>query len=160
MRHLSILIFISLLTVFPSCKFLKEKGWFGIGKKARTLEMLKAQQDSIRVADSLKIIGNRLKAIEEARLDSIRLAEEEKQSWEHRYRYNIIVGSFITPEYARDWAEEYLRTGYDDTRIIKKENSSFELVSAEAHERFSMAVTRLRQFQDTVNVDSWLYILK
>ncbi len=160
MRRLSILILISLLPVLPSCKFIKEKGWFGIGKKERTLEQLKAEQDSIRVADSLKIVENRLRAIEEARLDSIRMAGEAKQTMESRYKYNIIVGSFITPEYARNWAEEYLMMGYGNTRIIEKQGSNFELVSAEAYDHFGTAFSRLQQFQDTVNIDAWLYILK
>lgn len=122
--------------------------------------MLKARQDSIRVADSLKKIENRIKALEEARLDSIRLAEEEKQSWEHRYRYNIIVGGFLTPEFARQWAEEHLRMGFADTRIIRPEGSDFDLVSVEAHENYNRALIRLEQFRDTVNLDSWLYIFR
>ena len=39
---------------------IRERGLFG--KKARTLEMLRAQQDSIRVADSLKRVENRLRS--------------------------------------------------------------------------------------------------
>ena len=157
MRHLSVLILVAFLAVLPSCKNIRERGLFG--KKAKTLVMLKAQQESIRVADSLKRVQNRLKAIEEARLDSIRMAEEERLSWEARYKYNIIVGSFIKPEYARAWAEEYRRQGYDP-KIIRMNGSKFELVSAESHERFSRAFTRLKQFQDTVDIDTWMYVKK
>jgi hypothetical protein len=157
MRHLTTIFLIALLIVLPSCKNIRERGLFG--KRAKTLAMLRAQQDSIRVADSLKIIQNRLKAIEEARLDSIRMTEEEKLSFEARYKYNIIVGSFITPEYARAWAEEYRKQGYD-TKIIRMDGSRFELVAAESHERFSKAFTRLKQFQDTVDIDTWMYIKK
>ncbi|MFO7621216.1 MAG: hypothetical protein R6W81_08105 [Bacteroidales bacterium] len=160
MRHLLALVLLSIITLLPSCKFIKEKGWFGAGKKARQFEMLKARQDSIRVTDSLKRIENRLRALEQARIDSIRLAEEEKQSWENRYKYNLIVGSFLTPEYARDWAEEYLKMGYSETRIIKMEGTGFELVSAEAYENYNRAISRLHQYLDTVNIDTWLYILR
>lgn len=160
MRHLLALVLLSIITLFPSCKFIKEKGWFGAGKKDRQFEMLKARQDSIRVTDSLKRIENRLRALEQARIDSIRLAEEEKQSWGNRYKYNLIVGSFLTPEYARDWAEEYLKMGYSETRIMKMEGTGFELVSAEAHENYNRAISRLHQYLDTVNIDTWLYILR
>jgi hypothetical protein len=34
------------------------------------------------------------------------------------------------------------------------------MVSAEAHANFREAVKRLKQFQDTVAYDSWLYIFK
>ena len=33
-------------------------------------------------------------------------------------KYNIIVGSFITPEYAKGLAEDYRKQGYD-SKIIK-----------------------------------------
>ena len=157
MRLLSSLLLIAFLVVLPSCKNIRERGLFG--KKAKTLAMLKAQQDAIRRADSLKIIQNRIAALEEVRLDSIRMAEEEKLSWEARYKYNLIVGSFITPEYARAWAEEYRNMGYDP-QIIRGNNSRFEFVAVESHESFSKAVTRLHQFQDTVNIDTWMYVQK
>jgi hypothetical protein len=157
MRHFSIIFFLAVLVLTPSCKNIRERGLFG--KKAKTLEMLKAQQDSVRVADSLKKVENRLKAIEEARLDSIRLAEEERAAYEARNKFNIIVGSFITPEFAKAWAEEYRKQGYD-TRVIKMADSNFELVVAESYDRFSKAVERLNQFQDTVDIDTWLYVSK
>jgi hypothetical protein len=157
MRHFSIIFFLAVLVLTPSCKNIRERGLYG--KKAKTLEMLKAQQDSVRVADSLKKVENRLKAIEEARLDSIRLAEEERAAYEARNKFNIIVGSFITPEFAKAWAEEYRKQGYD-TRVIKMADSNFELVVAESYDRFSKAVERLNQFQDTVDIDTWLYVSK
>jgi len=158
MRHLITILFLLFLVLFPSCKNIRERGLFG--KKAKTLEMLKAEQTRIRVADSLKRIENRLKAIEEARLDSLRLAAEEEQAaFEAINKFNIVVGSFITPEYAQAWAEEYRKQGYD-TRIIKMTGSRFELVVAESYDRFSKAVERLNEFQTTVDVDSWLYVHK
>ena len=156
MRHLITIIFLLFLVLFPSCKNIRERGLFG--KKAKTLEMLKAEQTRIRVADSLKRIENRLKAIEEARLDSLRMAAEEEQAaFEAINKFNIVVGSFITPEYAQAWAEEYRKQGYD-TRIIKMTGSRFELVVAESYDRFSKAVERLNEFQTTVDIDSWLYV--
>jgi hypothetical protein len=157
MKQFSTILFIALLILSPSCKQIRERGLFG--KKAKTLEMLKAQQDSIRVADSLKRVENRLKAIEEARLDSIMLAEEERQAYEARNKFNIVVGSFVVPENAKSWAEEYRKMGYD-TRIVRMADSKYDLVVAESYERFSKAVQRLEQFQDTVDINTWLYIKK
>jgi hypothetical protein len=72
MRQLSIILFIGLLIILPSCKYFRASGLFG--KRARTLAVLKAQEDSIRVADSLQKITDQLKAIENAKLDSVRKA--------------------------------------------------------------------------------------
>jgi hypothetical protein len=157
MRQFSIVLITLLLILSPSCKNIRERGLFG--KKAKTLEMLRAQQDSIRVADSLKRAENRLRAIEEARLDSLIQAEQERAANEARNKYNIVVGSFLTPEFAKAWAEEYRKQGYD-TRIVRMDGSQFDLVVAESYDRFSKAMERLDAFQDTVDIDAWLYIFK
>jgi cell division protein FtsN len=155
MRHLSIVFLIVILGVAPSCNFIKNKGLFG--KKAKTLAALLAQQDSIRVADSIRKVQDQILAIENAKLDSIRLAEEAKQLAAKTSKYNIIVGSFITPEYANGHAEAYRMQGYD-TKVIKMEGTDFELVSAESHQSLKKAISRLQQFQDTVEIDAWIFI--
>ena len=157
MRQLSIILFIGLLIILPSCKYFRSSRLFG--KRARTLAVLKAQEDSIRVADSLQKITDRLKAIENAKLDSVRKADEIWLSMESRYKYNIIVGSFITPEYAKGMTENYRKNGYDP-KIIKIEGSKFELVSIEAFNSFTKAVSRLKRFQDTIQFEAWIYIKK
>jgi hypothetical protein len=155
MRHLSAVFLILLLAVAPSCNFFKNKGLFG--KKAKSLATLLAQQDSIRVADSLRKVQEQLLAIENAKNDSIRFDEEARQAAAKERKYNIIVGSFITPEYAKGLAETFRQQGYD-TEILKMEGSNFELVSAESHESLRKAISRLKQFQDTIEIDSWIYI--
>lgn len=157
MKHSSLVILIVLIILFPSCKFLKEKGI--IGKKERTLAKMMAVQDSIRVADSIRQVHEKLMAIENAKLDSLQRAEEEKLALEAKLKYNIIVGSFLTPEYSKVLSEEYRKQGYDP-QIIKVDDSKFEFVAAEAHKSFKTAVARLREFQDTVHIDTWLYIKK
>lgn len=152
MKHIAVVILIALLASLASCKFFKEKKLFG-RKKAELAEQMELQR-RMHVADSLKLVKERLQAIENARIDSIRLAEEERLSLASKY--NIIVGAFITPEYARAWIEEYQNRGYNP-RIIKMEDSRFELVSVEAHESVGKAVSRLDRFRDTVQVDAWIY---
>ena len=155
MKQLVVFSVIMFLVLTPSCKWIKEKGWFG--KKADTMAVWLARQDSIRVADSIKKAQEALMAREQALLDSLQRVEDQEREWENQFRYNIIVGSFITPEYARNWQAEFQSRGYD-ARILPLEGTSFEIVSAEAHENFRQAVERLQQFQDTVVFDAWMYI--
>jgi hypothetical protein len=152
MRILSAVIMVIFLATLPSCKFLRTKVF---GKKARAQAEWQARQDSIRVADSIKQAHEKLLALEQARQDSLRLAEEERLA--NETKYNIIVGSFITPEFAKAYADEYTRMGYN-VRIMKDEKSRFEFVAAEGHKSLGTAIKRLAQFQDTVQVESWLYI--
>ena len=157
MRHLSVILLIGLLIVLPSCKYFKGGGLFG--KKARIMAIMKAQEDSMRVANSLQKVKDHLMEIENAKLDSVRKADEERLAFESKHKFNIIVGSFITPEYAKGLCEGYRKQGYDP-KILKKERSRFELVSIEAHDSFRKAFSRLKQFQDTVQIESWMYINK
>lgn len=158
MRQLAAFILVLLLISLPGCKYFKGNKLFG-KKKARELELLQARQDSLRVADSLRKVQERLQAIENARLDSIRVAEE-KRALELKNKYNIIVGSFITPEYARNHAETYLQNGYASTRIIPMEGGRFELVSAESYASFRQAVERLQYFQENIELGAWMYVMK
>ncbi len=155
MRHLAAILLTLLISVAPSCNYFKNHGIFG--KKARALAALHAQQDSIRVADSIKQVQKHLLDLENIRLDSIKAAEETRVAFEKQNRYNIIVGSFITPEYARSYSDTFRLKGYNPS-ILKLEGTGFELVSAESHENFNEAVSRLRQFQDTVAFDAWMFI--
>jgi hypothetical protein len=155
MRHLSAVILVALLVVLPSCKYFKGRGLFG--RKADTMAVWHARQDSIRVADSIRNAQARLMAEENARADSLRKIGEEQKAVISKY--NIIVGSFITPEYAKRLAEDYRKKGYN-TNIIKMGGSRFELVSAEAYDNFKQAFSRLKEFQANIEVDAWMYIKK
>jgi hypothetical protein len=154
MRTLPALILILALAVLPSCKYLKNNVF---GKKDRELAELRARQDSIRVADSIRKAEDlRVVALENARLDSIRIADERKIV--DQEKYNIIVGGFLTPEYARIMADEYTKMGYE-VRLLQPENSEFELVALEGHKTWGAAARRLEQFRDTVQLDSWIYVI-
>lgn len=152
MRHLSALAFvvIMLLVISPACK--NRGGLFG-KKKADTTGVWLARQDSIRIADSIRKAQEALQAIENARLDSIRLAEEARLA----YKFHIIVGSFYTPEYAKNLSEEYKSKGYN-VQILQMRGSRFQLVSAEAFDKFRPAIDKLKDYQENIMPDAWLYI--
>ncbi|HDZ41199.1 MAG TPA: hypothetical protein ENH59_05930 [Bacteroidetes bacterium] len=152
----SISIFLAFLMLTSSCKFIKEKGWFG-KSKADTMAVWLARQDSIRIADSVKSEEEKMKAIRQARLDSIQTAQQAQREWEERFKYHIIVGSFLTPESAGDYLDYYRSMGYN-AQIIAGPENRFNLVSAEVHDNLNRALKRLYQYQDTVDFESWLYI--
>lgn len=144
------LLMIGLLVACPSCKYFKS------GRKTRALAALKAQADSLRVADSLQKVQDMIIG---AKMDSLRRADQEKLELQAKHKYNIILGSFVTHEYAKTLSEDFRKQGYNP-EILKKEGSTFELVAVEAYDKIGKALTRLKQFQDTVQFDAWLYIRK
>ena len=115
-------------------------------------------RDSTRIADSIKAVqAIELElALEQARLDSIARATAGIEIMEGSSKYHIIVGSFITPEFARAHTEYYISQGYD-AKIYTADNG-FDLVSAMDLENLSEAVLMLERFQDTVDFEAWLYI--
>ena len=149
MRHLFLAVFVIVLSLvlLYSCDLFCEKN------KINTTELVtrQARLDSIHVADSLKRVQAEQ---EQVHNDSIRLAEEMRLA----SKYHIIVGSFYTPEYAKRWAEEYKRRGYNNTQILQKKGSMFELVSVESFSDHSAAVKRLREFHIYIMPDAWIYI--
>lgn len=140
---------------FSSCKFIKKKGWFGF-KETDTLEAYQRKQDSLRVADSLQQVMARKRAIEQARRDSIAKAEQERLKKLERFKYHMIVGSFLTPKYADEWSAYYNTLGYS-TEILDAGNG-FNLVSARKYDNMRDAAIDLERFKDTVQVDAWVYI--
>ncbi len=149
-------VFLALIMLSSSCKFIKEKGWFGKSKaEAESVSM--AMQDSIRVADSIRAEIEKMKALEQVRLDSVRATGQAQREREVRFKYHIIVGSFLTPEYADDYLKYYKSMGYD-AQIIDDSRNRFHLVSAEVYDNLNRAIRRLYQYQDTVEFESWLYI--
>lgn len=156
MRNIVVTLLIILFS-FSSCKFIREKGWFGKKKNDAVMAEWQARQDSIRIADSLNAVVERMKQVEQARLDSIMMIEQERTEWEARFRYHIIVGSFLTPEFAEDYKKLYRSMGYDAV-IIPDSRGRFNLVTAEVHESLSSAFKRLERFQDTVEFQAWLFV--
>ncbi len=154
----TIAVFLTLIILTGSCDFLRKKGLIGKSKaEKQAIEI--ALQDSIRAADSIKAIEEqmRIQALEQARLDSVRVAEQAQLEKESRFKYHIIVGGFLTPEYAEDYLKYYRSMGYD-AQIIYGPQNRFNLVSAEVHETLNSAIRRLYQYQDTVEFEAWLYI--
>lgn len=149
-------IFLVLIILSSSCEFMRKKGWIK-KSKAKQEAVSMAMQDSIRVADSLRAVTEKMGAIEQARLDSVSAVEQAKYEREARYKYHIIVGSFLTPEYAEDYMRYYKLLGYD-AQIIDGPQNRFNFVSAEGHDNLDDAIRRLYQFQDTVEFEAWLYI--
>ncbi len=150
MRCLSVVLFIGFLFVLPSCKYFKK------GEKGKTMAFMMAQADSIKLADSLEKVHILLM---NQKADSVRKAEEERLALEASLKYNIIVGSFLTPEYAKTFADGYRKEGYDP-KIIQKEGSKYQLVAVEAFNSFRKATDRLSKFQDTVQFEAWMYVKK
>lgn len=157
-NYLPPLFLILLLIFLLSLRFLKELGFFG--DKDLKEALLWAQQDSIRVADSLKRVDMITKDTVEKQSESVIEYDEEKIPGESMpNKYYIIIGSFINPENAKLASKEYRGKEYN-TNFIKKTNQNgikSELVSVKTFNNFDEAVNYLREFQRLVDSKAWIY---
>jgi len=154
MKRLSLTTFIVILmlALFSSCK--QGIPFFGKNKKqVDTMALWLERQEIIRVADSLKMVQEAQLALELARQDSIRLAEEARRA----SKYHMIVGSFYVPENARNWADVFRQRGYN-VQILQMKGSRFQLVSAESFSSLNAAFNKLWNYQESIMPDAWIYI--
>jgi hypothetical protein len=158
MRHLSILLLSSFLIVLPSCKYFKGKGLFG-RKNDNSAVIMKAREDSTRIANSKESLQSQVLSDKKSKIDSVNTSDKKQFVIESGSNYNIIVGSFKTPEYAKVCAEVYSKQGYNP-KVIRMDGSNYDLVSIESFENFGKAFSRLKYFKDTVNIESWIYVKK
>ena len=119
-----------------------------------------AQQDSIRVADSLKNTLIVRDLAEEVFQDSIVLSEEEMLSEEGiRNQYYIIIGTFAKPDNAMNVAVKFRNQGYE-TSIIRRTNSygtELHMVSVKTFKNNEEAISYKNEFQSEVQSSAWVY---
>lgn len=142
---------VGMIVLTPSCKFIKAHNPFNKKEKEMAIQR---QIDSIRVADSLRNVAIEIK--QKAVNDSL-AALEAVRSYEDSFRYHVIIGSFVTPEYATAYADFYSRRGVK-TEIIDMVNSRFKLVSASASGSLTEACKSLKAIRDTIEFESWVYV--
>ena len=159
--YLASIILISILLILPSCSNLTEDGFF----RRRSLKkaLLWAQQDSMRIADSLKsnlIVSD---FAEEALEDSILPTEEEMLTGEDlRNQYHIIIGTFAEPENAKLVAAQFRSQGYQ-TSIISRTNRygiNLDMVSVKTFNNLEEASSYLKKFKSDVDSSAWMYQAK
>lgn len=154
MKRKLLLIAALLFLLLPSCDFLKNNNPFNRKSRERAWQLqMQMQIDSIRKVDSLQNVEKiRLQAIQ----DSV-IASEATAVNKSNFKYHIIVGSFLTPEYAQAHSDYYARKGYE-TELIDMTNSRFRLVSASSYSSMPDAWRALQGYRDTVEYGAWIYL--
>jgi hypothetical protein len=157
MRYIIFLILLLFSLPNSSCKFISTNILSNETELKKNL--FKQKQDSIRIADSLKIIQEEQISLENSKLDSVRKEDENRRILNGRLKYKIIVGSFTNSQNARDLLESYKSRGFNSDIIIS-EADSIEYVSAEAFDDERKAMERLKEFKATIDSKAWLYVAK
>ena len=156
--YLPAIVLISVLLFLPACRQIRERGIFG-GKDLK-MALLWAEQDSIRVADSLKRVAIVKEVAEKTQQDSIvKLVKEKAPGKDLKNTFHIIIGSFTNPGNAKLAAREYRNKGYKTSIITttSRDGNKLKLVSVRTFNNYNEAVTYLKEFQAKINSSAWLY---
>ena len=151
MKRLITVLLACMLLLTPSCKFMKSINPFG--KKEREAEAIRKQQEAFRIADSIKVAAEQAAREKERQAEIARLAQQEAMELS---RYNIIVGSFLTPEYADGWLDHVTKLGYD-AKIVEMDGGRWRLVSVNSYETLKDAWNALPRYQTEVQGDAWIF---
>ena len=153
----TILLF-SMAIILASCVEIKKQSLYG--RRSLKKALLWAQQDSIRVADSLANALIVADLVDETLQDSLAIPEEEILTEEDtKDKCYIIMGTFTNPENAKRLAEQYRNEGYQST-IIRRTNSSgniLDMVSIKTFNNYNEALRYIQEFHSTVNSSAYLY---
>jgi len=151
MKKLFTVLLAAMVLMTTSCDFAKSINPFG--RKGREAEALRQQQEAFRVADSIRV-ANEQAALEQQR--QAELARQAEQEALERSKYHVIVGSFLTPEYADHWLRHITEMGYD-AKIVGMDGGRWRLVSANSFGSLREAYNSLEDIQNAINGDAWVY---
>lgn len=153
MKRLITVLMAVMLLLTPSCKFIKNNNPFG--KKAREAVALQQQQEAFRRADSIKVAAAEIAREQELQAELTRIAEQEAAA-KAREKYHIIVGSFLTPDYAASWLNHCKEMGYD-AKIVSMNGGRWNLVSADSYQTVREAWNALPSFESNFEMGAWIY---
>jgi hypothetical protein len=157
-RYLITIELLLLILVLPSCTYLKQR--LNLGEYSIKSAIKWAEQDSVRVADSLNRIMAERNTFKKTLTDSIMSLEEKSQPGSAiRSSYQIIIGSFASTENAKKVADQYSRKGYK-TSMIHGSNRNGEkvvMVSVKSFDNADEARNFLKEFKKNIDSKAWLY---
>ena len=119
-----------------------------------------AQQDSIRIADSLRRTLIVVDTIDETLQDSLVISEEKIVIEEDtKNEYYLIVGAYGNPDNAKAIARQFRDKGYETSIILRTNNSgnNLDMVSVNTFTNYEEALNYRNEFRSKVNPSAWLY---
>jgi len=151
MKRKVIVIILGLMLLTPSCDYVKSHNPFT--KKAREAEALRLQQEAARLADSIRVANENIAREMERQAELARIAEQEALELE---KYHVIVGSFLTPEYATAWLNHCNQLGFT-SKVVEMDGGRWSLISVGSYDNIHDAWNALDRIQETAGGEAWVF---
>ncbi len=152
MKNILLVFLAFIMLSATSCNFMQSINPFG--KKKREAMALQEQREAYRIADSIRVV--REQEAEAERLRQAELAREAEEQAVVMAGHHVIVGSFLTPEYADAWLEHIRGIGYDAT-IVDMDGGRWKLVSAASFPQQRQAYNALPSITERVDGEAWVW---
>ena len=142
---------LGLMLLTPSCDYVKSHNPFT--KKQREAEAMRLQQEAERLADSIRFANENAAREIERQAELARQAEQEAMEQE---KYHVIVGSFLTPEYADGWLAHCNQLGFT-SKLVEMDGGRWRLVSVGSYDNIHDAWNALSRVQETAGGEAWVF---
>lgn len=157
MKKIVFILIIGVGLIFNGCDFKNKISFFS---RTDTLEAYKLKMDSLKKADSIRLVKERQMAIKKkAYQDSLQRIQEAK-ALAAKNRYHVIAGSFKTPKYAESYYDLMAKQGYQVKKVTNE--YGFECISIYATDTYGKALSKVKELkaQQGDEVEYWVFANK
>lgn len=152
-----IILYIVISVLITGCKYFEEKRLFS--KKVDTLINYAEESSESEDTDSTALLQETDNIVLENEISSDSLADIDDSKYYHSdYKYHIIVGSFLIPEYAERYADKLRAMGYNPEIVLR--DDGFHMVAARSYNELSASISGLQTVKAELSTKAWIYEIK
>ena len=152
-----ILLYIVISVLIVGCKYFEEKRLFS--KKVDTLINYAEESSEPEEIDSLEILTGTDEIISEKDISADSLTSIYNSKYSHSdYKYHLVVGCFLIPEYAERYADKLRAMGYNPEIVLR--DDGYHMVSARYFNELSASINELQTVKAELSSQAWIYEIK
>jgi len=152
-----ILLYIVISVLIVGCKYFEEKRLFS--KKVDTLINYAEESSEPEEIDSSEILTGTYEIISEKDISADSLTSIYNSKYSHSdYKYHLVVGCFLIPEYAERYADKLRAMGYNPEIVLR--DDGYHMVSARYFNELSASINELQTVKAELSSQAWIYEIK
>ncbi len=152
-----ILLYIVISVLIVGCKYFEEKRLFS--KKVDTLINYAEESIEPEEIDSSEILTGTDEIISEKDISADSQTSIYNSKYSHSdYKYHLVVGCFLIPEYAERYADKLRAMGYNPEIVLR--DDGYHMVSARYFNELSASINELQTVKAELSSQAWIYEIK
>jgi hypothetical protein len=152
-----IFLYIVISVLISGCKYFEEKRLFS--KKVDTLINYAEESTESEEIDSIALQSGTDEIVLEDDITSDSPTGIDNSKYYHSdYKYHIVVGSFLVPEYAERYADKLKTMGYNPEIVLR--DDGYHMVAAGSFNELSASISGLQTVKAEISTKAWIYEIK